>query len=214
MKTKIKPFKKKIAILISGVGTNMEAIIKDSKTIRYPGIVKFVLSNNPNALGIIKAKNHGIKTFVFPIDKNHNKEIFEKKLLNLLIKEKIELICLAGFMKILSKNFIKNYKGIILNIHPSILPSIKGLHTHKRILEKKIKTHGATVHIVNSELDSGKILGQVTINISKEDTPKTLAKKLINKEHKLYTKVIRNVLIGKNTIIQENYPVISKPEKK
>ena len=204
MKTEIKPLKKKIAILISGKGTNMEAIIKDSKTINYPGIVKFVLSNNPDALGIIKAKNLGIKTFVFPVNKNYSMEIFEKRLLNLLIKEKIELICLAGFMKILSKNFLQSYKGIILNIHPSILPSIKGLNTHQRILEKDIKTHGATVHTVTSELDSGKILGQVTINISEIDTAKKLARKLIIKEHKLYKKVIRNVITGKRTIIQEN----------
>ena len=182
MKTEIKPLKKKIAILISGKGTNMEAIIKDSKTINYPGIVKFVLSNNPDALGIIKAKNLGIKTFVFPVNKNHSMEIFEKRLLNLLIKEKIELICLAGFMKILSKYFLQNYNGTVLNIHPSILPSIKGLNTHQRILEKDIKTHGATVHTVTSELDSGKILGQVTINILKKDTPKSLASKLIIKE--------------------------------
>ena len=204
MKTEIKPLKKKIAILISGKGTNMEAIIKDSKTINYPGIVKFVLSNNPDALGIIKAKNLGIKTFVFPVNKNHSMEIFEKRLLNLLIKEKIELICLAGFMKILSKNFLQNYNGIVLNIHPSILPSIKGLNTHQRILEKDIRTHGATVHTVTSELDSGKILGQVTINILKKDTPKSIASKLIIKEHKLYTKVIRNIITGKKTIIQEN----------
>ena len=107
-------------------------------------------------------------------------------------------------MKILSKNFLQSYKGIILNIHPSILPSIKGLNTHQRILEKDIKTHGATVHTVTSELDSGKILGQVTINILKKDTPKELASKLIIKEHKLYTKVIRNIITGKKTIIQEN----------
>ena len=204
MKTEIKPLKKKIAILISGKGTNMEAIIKDSKTINYPGIVKFVLSNNPDALGIIKAKNLGIKTFVFPVNKNNSMEIFEKRLLNLLIKEKIELICLAGFMRILSKNFLQSYNGTVLNIHPSILPSIKGLNTHQRILEKDIRTHGATVHTVTSELDSGKILGQVTINILKKDTPKSLASKLIIKEHKLYTKVIRNVITGKKTIIQEN----------
>ena len=204
MKTKIKPLKKKIAILISGIGTNMEAIRKDSKRINFPGIVKFVLSNNPDAMGIIKAKNLGIKTFVFPIDKNHSIEIFEKRLLNLLIKEKIDLICLAGFMKILSKNFLQNYKGIILNIHPSILPSIKGLNTHERILKKDIKTHGSTVHIVTPELDSGKILGQVTINILKEDTPEKLARKLVKKEHKLYIKVLRNIITGKKTIIQEN----------
>jgi len=204
LKTETKLLKKKIAILISGKGTNMEAIIKDSKTTNYPGIVKFVLSNNKNALGIIKAKNLGIKTFVFPVNKNNSMENFEKKLLNLLIKERIELLCLAGFMKILSKNFLQSYKGIILNIHPSILPSIKGLNTHQRILEKDIKTHGATVHTVTSELDSGKILGQVTINISEIDTAKKLARKLIIKEHNLYKKVIRNIITGKKTIIQEN----------
>ena len=182
----------------------MEAIIKDSKTINYPGIVKFVLSNNPDASGIIKAKNLGIKTFVFHVNKNLSIKLFEKRLLNLLIKEKIELICLAGFMKILSKYFLQNYNGTVLNIHPSILPSIKGLNTHQRILEKDIRTHGATVHTVTSELDSGKILGQVTINILKKDTPKKLASKLIIKEHKLYTKVIRNIITGKKTIIQEN----------
>ena len=203
MKTETKLLKK-IAILISGKGTNMEAIIKDSKTTNYPGIVKFVLSNNPDALGIIKAKNLGIKTFVFPVNKNNSMEIFEKKLLNLLIKENIKLICLAGFMKILSKNFLQNYNGTVLNIHPSILPSIKGLNTHQRILEKDIRTHGATVHTVTPELDSGKILGQVTINILKKDTPNKLARKLIIKEHKLYTKVIRNIIKGKKTIIQEN----------
>ena len=204
MKTKIKILKKKIAILISGTGSNMEAIIKDSELNNHPGIVKFVLSNKPDALGIIKAKNRGIKTFVFPIDKNHSLELFEEKLQNLLTKKQIDLLCLAGFMKILSKNFIQNYKGKILNIHPSILPSIKGINTHKRILEKDIKTHGATVHEVTSKLDSGKILGQVTINILKDDTPAKLARKLILKEHKLYKKVVRNVIEGKNIIIQEN----------
>ena len=107
-------------------------------------------------------------------------------------------------MKILSKYFLQNYNGTVLNIHPSILPSIKGLNTHQRILEKDIRTHGATVHTVTSELDSGKILGQVTISILKKDTPKNLASKLIIKEHKLYTKVIRNIITGKKTIIQEN----------
>ena len=204
MKTEIKILRKKIAILISGTGSNMEAIIKDSRLNNHPGIVKFVLSNKPDALGLIKAKNLGIKTLVFPIDNNHSLEIFEEKLQNLLTIKQIDILCLAGFMKILSKNFIQNYKGKILNIHPSILPSIKGINTHKRILEKDIKTHGATVHEVTSKLDSGKILGQVTINILKDDTPAKLARKLINKEHKLYKKVVRNVIDGKNIIIQEN----------
>ena len=194
MKTKIKTLKKKIAILISGTGTNMEAIIKDSKTINYPGIVKFVLSNNPDASGIIKAKNLGIKTFVFPVDKNHSIEIFEKRLLNLLIKEKIELICLAGFMKILSKNIIKKFKNKIINIHPSLLPKYKGLNTHERVIKNKEKFSGCTVHFVNEKIDSGKIILQKKVKILKLDTPESLAKRIIKIENKLYPIAINKVL--------------------
>ncbi len=193
---------KNIAILISGTGSNMEAIINDTQTNDHPGIVKFVLSNRSEALGLLKAQKLGIKTFVFPVNRTNSLEIFEKKLLKLLIKEKIDLVCLAGFMKVLSQKFLSNFKGDILNIHPSILPSLKGLHTHKRILEKKSITHGATVHKVIPELDSGKILGQTIIKIKKGDTPDKLAKKLIKKEHYIYTKVIRNIMTGKNKIIQ------------
>ncbi len=193
---------KNIAILISGTGSNMEAIINDTQSNNHPGIVKFVLSNRSDALGLLKAQKLGIKTFVFPVNRMNSLEIFEKKLLKLLIKEKIDLICLAGFMKVLSQKFLSNFKGDILNIHPSILPSLKGLNTHKRILEKKSVTHGATVHKVIPELDSGKILGQTIIKIKKGDTPEKLAKKLIKKEHYIYIKVIRNLMTGKNKIIQ------------
>ena len=193
---------KNIAILISGTGSNMEAIINDTQKYDHPGNVKFVLSNRYDALGLLKAKKLGIKTFVIPVNKTYSLENFEEKLLKLLIKEKIDLVCLAGFMKVLSEKFLANFKGDILNIHPSILPSLKGLKTHKRILEKKSKTHGATVHKVIPELDSGKILGQTTIKIKKRDTPKKLAKNLIKKEHYLYVKVIRNIMAGKNKIIQ------------
>ena len=199
-----KIFKKKIAILISGNGSNMEAIIKDTQVKNHPGNIKFVLSNKSNALGIIKAKRLGIKTFVFPIDKKNSLNSFEEKLTNLLIKEHIDLVCLAGFMKILSENFIKSFQGEILNIHPSILPSLKGLDTHKRILEKEIKSHGATVHKVTADLDSGKILGQISIKIQKNDTPEILARRLNKKEHKLYTRVIRQIISGKNKVLQIN----------
>ena len=193
---------KNIAILISGTGSNMEAIINDTLSNDHPGIVKFVLSNRSDALGLLKAKKLGIKTFVFPVNRTNSLENFEKKLLKLLIKEKIDLLCLAGFMKVLSKKFLVNFKGNVLNIHPSILPSLKGLNTHKRILEKNCITHGATVHKVIPELDSGKILGQTTIKIKKGDSPEKLAKKLFKKEHYLYIKVIRNIMTGENKIIQ------------
>ena len=193
---------KNIAILISGTGSNMEAIINDTLLKDHPGIVKFVLSNRSDALGLLKAQKLGIKTFVFPVNRTNSLENFEKKLLKLLIEEKIDLLCLAGFMKVLSQKFLSNFKGDIINIHPSILPSLKGVNTHKRILEKKSKIHGATVHKVTTELDSGKILGQITIKVKKRDTPEKLAKKLIKKEHYLYRKVIRNIMTDKKKIVQ------------
>ena len=117
----------------------------------------------------------------------------EKKILFVLKKDKIDLICLAGFMKILSKNFIKNFKGKILNIHPSLLPQFKGLKTHERVIESKKKYSGCTVHFVNTRLDSGKIILQYKIKIKKSDTPKSLAKRILALEHKLYPKAIMKI---------------------
>ena len=119
--------------------------------------------------------------------------MLKKKILNELKKEKIELICLAGFMKILSNNFIKSFKGKILNIHPSLLPKYKGLNTHERAIENKDICSGCTVHFVNSKLDSGKIILQKTVKILKKDTPDTLAKRILAQEHKLYPKAILKI---------------------
>ena len=119
-----------------------------------------------------------------------NKEIAEKKIINELEKDKIELVCLAGFMKILSKNFIENFKGKILNIHPSLLPKYKGLNTHHRAIQNKDKYSGCTVHFVSPKLDSGKIILQKKVNIYKKDTPDSLAKRILVQEHKLYPKAI------------------------
>ena len=122
-----------------------------------------------------------------------NKDIAEKKILKELKKNKIELICLAGFMKILSKNFFKNFKGKVLNIHPSLLPKYKGLNTHQRAIENKDKYSGCTVHFVNSKLDSGKIILQKKVKILKKDTPDNLAKRILAQEHKLYPKAILKI---------------------
>ena len=122
-----------------------------------------------------------------------DKKLAEKKILLELRKNKIHIICLAGFMKILSKSFIKNFKGKILNIHPSLLPKYKGLNTHQRVLDKKEKYSGCTVHYVTSKLDSGKIILQTQVKITKKDTPKTLAKKVLKQEHKLYPKALLKV---------------------
>ena len=180
----------KTAVFISGTGSNLKSLIKFSNLKKSPISIDLIISNNPKAKGLIYAKQSKIKTFV-TIFKNKN--VSEKKILLLLEKKNIRLICLAGFMKILSKNFIKNFNGKILNIHPSLLPKFKGLNTHYRAIKSKEKFSGCTVHFVNSKLDSGKIILQKKVRLNKNDTPKTLAKKILVEEHKLYPKAILKI---------------------
>ena len=166
----------KTAVFISGTGSNLRSLIKFSKLNKSPISINLIITNNKLAKGL----KYGA---VFKIQKKiisfKNKDIAEKKILYELKKNKIELICLAGFMKILSRNFIKNFKGKILNIHPSLLPKYKGLDTHRRAIENKDKYSGCTVHLVNSKLDSGKIILQKRVNIYKKDSPDSLAKRIL-----------------------------------
>ena len=179
-----------IAVFISGTGSNLKSLIKFSKLKKSPIIIKMIISNNYKAKGLKYAKIYNIKKKVF----DFKNTLSEKKVINELKKSDIHLICLAGFMKILSKSFIKNFKGKILNIHPSLLPKYKGLNTHERAIKNKDKYSGCTVHFVNSRLDSGKIINQKRVKISKYDTPKTLAKKILTQEHKLYSAAIMKAL--------------------
>ena len=178
------------AVFISGTGSNLKSLIKFSKTNKSPISIEFVVSNNSKARGLNYAKIYNIKKKVLNFK---NKNLSEKNLLSVLKVNNIEMICLAGFMKILSKNFIKKFKGKILNIHPSLLPKYKGLNTHKRALNNKEKHSGCTVHFVNAKLDSGKIILQKKIKISKNETEASLAKKILAQEHKLYPKAILKV---------------------
>ena len=152
--------------------------------------INLIISNTSNAKGLKYSNQYKIKKKIFNFK---NKNLSEKKILLILKKNKIDLICLAGFLKILSKNFVKNYKGKILNIHPSLLPKYKGLNTHQRVIENKEKYTGCTVHYVNSKLDSGKIILQKKVKINKSDSPKSLAKKVLTQEHKLYPKSILKI---------------------
>jgi len=186
----IGPKKIKTAVFISGTGSNLKNLIKFSKLKKSPIIINLILSNKSKAKGLRFAKIFKIKKKIFNFDE---KRINEEKILTLLKKDKIDLICLAGFMKILSKNFIKNFKGKILNIHPSLLPKFKGLNTHLRAIKNNEKYSGCTVHYVNSKLDSGKIILQKKIKIKKNDTPLSLAKRILAEEHKLYPKAILKV---------------------
>jgi phosphoribosylglycinamide formyltransferase-1 len=182
--------KKNIAVFISGTGSNLKSLIKFSKLKKSPIIIKLIISNNYNAKGLQYANIHKIKKKVF----DFNNFLSEKKVINELKKNDIHLICLAGFMKILSKSFIKNFKGKILNIHPSLLPKYKGLNTHQRAIRNKDEYSGCTVHFVNSRLDSGKIISQKKVRVKKLDTPKTLAKRILIQEHKLYPEAIIKAL--------------------
>ena len=178
------------AVFISGAGSNLKSLVKFSKNKISPISINFIVSNNPKAKGLNYAKKLKIKKKVLNFK---NKKLSENKLLTILKKNNIEMICLAGFMKILSKNFIKKFKGKILNIHPSLLPKYKGLNTHKRVLNNKDAFSGCTVHFVNSKLDSGKIILQKKVKISKKETEASLSKKILTQEHKLYPKAILKI---------------------
>ncbi len=182
--------KTKTAVFISGAGSNLKSLIKFTKTKKSPISLNLIISSNPKAKGLNYGKIFKIKKKVFNFKK---KNYVENQLLLELKRNNIEMICLAGFMKILSKNFIKKFKGKILNIHPSLLPKYKGLNTHKRVLNNNDKYSGCTVHFVNSKLDSGKIILQKKVKITKNETENTLARKVLFQEHLLYPKAILKI---------------------
>lgn len=181
-----------VAILISGSGSNMVQLIK-SMDDNHPAFPSVVISNKPNAAGIKRAQDLGIPTQI--INDNFEKSNsldFEVKLKEILNRYEVKIICLAGFMKILSKDFIKLFEGRILNIHPSLLPKYKGLNTHERAIAANDKFSGCSVHIVTAELDGGPILAQSKVTIEKTETAETLSSKVLKKEHLLYPEVLLN----------------------
>ena len=182
--------KVKAAVFVSGTGSNLKSLIKFSKQKKSPISIDLIISNNPKAKGLKLGKINKIKKKVYNFEKKYK---VENLILSDLNEHKIKMICLAGFMKVLSRNFITKFKGKILNIHPSLLPKYKGLNTHQRALNNNEKYSGCTVHIVNSKLDSGKIILQKKVKISKNETMKSLAKKVLVQEHKLYPKAILKV---------------------
>ena len=182
-----------IAVFISGNGSNFKNLVFESLKKRSEYKIKLVISNKATAKGLIYARKFKIKKKIV----NYlNKKNAEKNILVELKKNKIDLICLAGFMKILSKTLINKFKGKIINIHPSLLPKYKGLNTHQRVINNKENYSGCTVHYVNSKLDSGKIILQKKVKILKTDTSDKLAKKILKQEHILYPKALKKVLIN------------------
>jgi len=179
----------KTAVFISGTGSNLKNLIKFSKTNISPILIKLIISNSKKAKGLKYSTQYNIETKIV----NFNNNFSENKILNYINKKNIKFICLAGFMKILSKNFIRKFDGKIVNIHPSLLPKYKGLNTHKRALKNKEKFSGCTVHYVTNKLDSGKIILQKKVKIKKKDTVISLKKKVLKKEYLLYPSAIRKI---------------------
>ena len=182
--------KLKTAVFISGTGSNFKNLIRFSKIKKTPISINLVISNIDKAKGLEYADQFNIKKKIFDFK---NIKDTEKKILSLLKKEKISFICLAGFMKILSKYFIKKFDGKIINIHPSLLPKYKGLNTHHRALINKDKFAGCTVHYVSEKLDSGQIIMQKKIKVAVKDNSSSLAKKVLKQEHKLYPAAIMKI---------------------
>jgi phosphoribosylglycinamide formyltransferase-1 len=189
----IGPKKVRTAVFISGTGSNLKSLIKFSLKKFSPIEVNLIVSNNVKSKGLKFAKLYKIKKKVYNYNK---KKVSEKRILKDLKLNDIKLICLAGFMKILSKDFIRKFKGKILNIHPSLLPKYKGLNTHYRVIQNKEKYSGCTVHLVNSKLDSGKIILQKKVKLSKKETPSSLQKKILKHEHILYPRAIRKIFVS------------------
>ena len=179
-----------LAILISGRGSNMLNIVDACNNKTLSSKVKLIISNNKNSTGLAKVKKKGIKIKI--IHENQIKK-FEKKLSQILLEEKINLICLAGFMRILSEEFLCNWEKKIINIHPSILPAFKGLNAVKQAIEKKVRLTGCTIHYVDKGIDTGEIIDQRIVKVLKTDNEKKLAKKILKEEHILYIKVIETL---------------------
>ena len=183
--------KTRSAVFISGTGSNLKNLIKFSNKKNFPISIELIISNKKKANGLKYSNEYKIKKKIVNF-KNHKSA--ETKILKILLKKKINFICLAGFMKILSKNFIKNFRGKIINIHPSLLPKYKGLNTHARVIKNKENFSGCTVHFVTSKLDAGKIIMQEKVKITSKDSAFSLKRKILKKEHKIYPAAIRKIL--------------------
>ncbi|MBC3883067.1 phosphoribosylglycinamide formyltransferase [Undibacterium sp. LX40W] len=181
---------KKIVILISGRGSNMQAIVQASQKEQWPAQIVAVISNKADAAGLQFAQSQGIPTQVVE-SKGLTREVFDQNLQQVIDQCQADLVVLAGFMRILTPAFVQHYQNRIINIHPSLLPSFVGLHTHQQALDAGVKLHGATVHFVTAELDHGPIIDQACIRVLSDDTEQSLAQRLLEKEHLIYPRAVR-----------------------
>ena len=204
--------RKRVAILISGRGSNMVALIEAAKDDAYPAEIALVISNEPDAVGLQRAGAAGIRTAVVDHRKfGKDREAFERALQNELQTHRIELVCLAGFMRLLTSWFVRQWEGRLLNIHPALLPAFKGLDTHARALTSGATEHGATVHFVVPEMDSGPIIAQAAVPVHSDDTEAALAARVIGVEHRIYPEALRVVAEGRVRIVDGRCLIDGQP---
>ena len=200
--------RKRVAVLISGRGSNMAALIEAAKAKDYPAEIVLVVSNRPEAGGLLVARAAGIATETVDHTKfGGDRNRFEHEIQSILEKYRIEIICLAGFMRLLTANFLERWQWRILNIHPALLPDFKGLDTHKRVIDAGVKIHGATVHFVVPELDSGPVIAQGAINVRPGDSEEALAVRVLKVEHRIYPLALKLVAEGR-VQIRNNHSLI------
>ena len=187
---------KRIVILISGRGSNMQAMLKVAAADRWPAQIAAVISNQPTAAGLDVARAAGIATSAINHRDYPDREQFDAALAELIDQHSPDLIVLAGFMRILTPGFVNRYFGRLINIHPSLLPSFPGLHTHQQAIDAGVKVHGATVHFVTAELDHGPIIAQAAVPVLDDDTEDTLAARVLEQEHRIYPQAVRDLMSG------------------
>jgi phosphoribosylglycinamide formyltransferase-1 len=189
--------RKRVGILISGRGSNMSALVESSRVADYPAEIVIVISNEPDAGGLTFAASRGIPTAVVNHRNYSSRETFGEAIEAELFTAGVEIVCLAGFMRLLATPFVERWRGRMLNIHPSLLPAYKGLNTHARALADGVKTHGCTVHFVAPELDSGPIIVQAEVPVLPGDDEKSLAARVLKEEHRIYPEALRLVAEGR-----------------
>lgn len=190
-----------IGVLISGSGTNLQAIIDATETQKLDATIQLVLSNKSDAYGLVRARNHGITTDVLDHKSFPSREAYDQAVVDLLRSREVELVVLAGFMRLLSPVFVKAYSNRIMNIHPALLPAFPGLHVQKKAVEHGVRFAGCTVHFVNEECDEGPIIIQAVVPVYSDDTEATLAARILEQEHRIYPRAIQLFAEGRLTVV-------------
>ncbi len=188
--------RKRVGVLISGRGSNMRSLVDAARAVDFPAEIAVVLSNVADAAGLDFAREKGTATAVVDHKAFGDRESFERAMHETLVGHGVELVCLAGFMRLLTPWFVEQWRGRMLNIHPALLPSFRGLHTHERALAEGVKIHGATAHFVVPDVDAGPIVVQAAVPVLRDDTPQTLAARVLAQEHRIYPLALKLVAGG------------------